>query len=157
MDKNQLMVEFLQTCPTIKDNPLFFNFGNVEDNAHQLTIISDDVAVQKPYIDGSVLKRYTCSIDSFKSVACIPILPGSNTDENIEDFAEVQGLLDWINEQNDLSNFPKFGDKTEIEEMKTLTTKPQLIGVESSLNPPMAIYRITIQIDYIDNTKRLWN
>ena len=157
MDKNQLMVEFLQTCPTIKDNPLFFNFGNVEDNAHQLTIISDDVAVQKPYIDGSVLKRYTCSIDSFKSVACIPILPGSNTDENIEDFAEVQGLLDWINEQNDLSNFPKFGDKTEIEEMKTLTAKPQLIGVESSLNPPMAIYRITIQIDYIDNTKRLWN
>jgi hypothetical protein len=41
--------------------------------------------------------------------------------------------------------------------MKTLTTRPQLIGVESSLNPPMAIYRIIIQIDYIDNTKRLWN
>ena len=157
MDKNQLMVEFLQTCPTIKENPLFFNFGNVEDNAHQLTISSDDVAVQKPYIDGSVLKRYTCSIDSFKSVACIPILPGSNTDENIEDFAEVQSLLDWINEQNDISNFPNFGPSAEIDEMKTLTAKPQLLGVESSLNPPMAIYRITIQIDYIDNTKRLWN
>jgi hypothetical protein len=80
-----------------------------------------------------------------------------NADENIEDFAEVQSLLDWINEQGDAFNFPNFGDDAEIEEMKTLSTKPTLIGVESSLNPPMAIYRITIQIDYIDNTKRLWN
>lgn len=156
MDKNQLLVEFLQTCPTIKDNPLFFNFGKVEDNAHQITINSDDIALQKPYIDGSVLKRYTCSIDSFKSVACVPILPG-NTDENIEDFAAVQGLVDWINEQGENFNFPQFGELIEVEEMKTLTAKPQLIGVESSLNPPMAIYRIIIQIDYIDNTKRLWN
>lgn len=156
MDKNQLMVEFLQTCPTIKDNPLFFNFGNVEDNAHQLTINSDDVALQKPYIDGSVLKRYTCSIDSFKSVACIPVLE-VNTDENIEDLAEVQNLLDWINEQGENFNFPNFGESISVEEMKTLSAKPVLLGVESSLNPPMAIYRITIQIDYIDNTKRLWN
>jgi hypothetical protein len=156
MDKNQLMVEFLQTCPTIKDNPLFFNFGNVEDNAHQLTINSDDVALQKPYIDGSVLKRYTCTVDSFKSVACIPILPG-HTDENIEDFTEVQYLLDWINEQGENSNFPDFGEQVSIEEMKTLTAKPQLLGVEASLNPPVAVYRISIQIDYIDNTKRLWN
>lgn len=156
MDKNQLMVEFLQTCPTIKDNPLFFNFGNVEDNAHQVTINSDDVALQKPYIDGSVKKRYTCSLDSFKSVACIPVVQGQ-LDENIEDFADVQELLDWVNEQGENFNFPNFGEDFDIEEMKTLTAKPDLIGVESSLNPPMAIYRIIIQIDYIDNTKRLWN
>lgn len=156
MDKNQLMVEFLQTCPTIKDNPLFFNFGNVEDNAHQVTINSDDVALQKPYIDGSVKKRYTCSLDSFKSVACIPVVQGQS-DENIEDFADVQELLDWVNEQGENFNFPDFGEDFDIEEMKTLTAKPDLIGVESSLNPPMAIYRIIIQIDYIDNTKRLWN
>ena len=156
MDKNQLMVEFLQTCPTIKNNPLFFNFGNVEDNAHQLTINSDDVALQRPYIDGSVLKRYTCSIDSFKSVACIPIIQGG-TDENVEDFAEVQSLLDWINKQGEDFNFPDFGEHIEVEEMKTLSAKPVLLGVESSLNPPMAIYRIVIQLDYIDNTNRLWN
>lgn len=156
MDKNQLMVEFLQTCPTIKDNPLFFNFGNVEDNAHQLTINSDDVAIQKPYIDGSVMKRYTCSVDSFKSVASIPILEG-HTAENIEDFAEVQSLLDWINEQGENFNFPNFGEENTIEEMKTLTAKPQLLGVETGQSPPVAIYRISIQIDYIDNTKRLWN
>lgn len=156
MDKNQLMVEFLQTCPIIKDNPLFFNFGNVQDNAHQITTQFDDVALQKPFIDGSVLKRYTYTIDSFKSVACIPVIPGS-LDENIEDFAEVQSLLDWINEQGENFNFPNFGENISIEEMKTLSSKPVLFGVESNLNPAMAIYRITIQIDYIDNTKRLWN
>lgn len=156
MDKNQKLIEFLQTCPTIKDNPLFFNFGNVEDNAHQVTISSDDVYLQKPYIDGSVQKRYTCIIDSFKSVACIPLIEGS-TDENIEDFTEVQNLLDWINEQGDNYNFPDFGEDMVIDKMETLTAKPVLAGIESSLNPPMAIYRITIQIDYIDYTKRLWS
>lgn len=156
MDKNQLMVEFLQTCPTIKNNPLFFNFGNVEDNAHQVTVNSDDVSIQKPFIDGSVLKRYTFTIDSFKSVACIPIID-SNADENIEDFAEVQSLLDWINEQGENFNFPNFGENILVDEMKTLSSKPVLVGVESNLNPPTAIYRIVIQIDYIDTSKKLWN
>ena len=32
MNKNQAMLDFLQTCPIIRDNPLFFNFGKVENN-----------------------------------------------------------------------------------------------------------------------------
>lgn len=156
MDKNLQMVEFLQTCPIISENSLFFNFGNVENDAHQLTIRSDDISLDKTFIDGSQLKRYTCVIDSFKSVACIPILPG-NTDENIEDLADVQALIDWINTQDDNFTYPDFGDKIVVDSMKTLTSKPDLVGVESQLNPPVAIYRITIQIDYLDYTKSVWN
>ena len=40
--------------------------------------------------------------------------------------------------------------------MKVLTTKPELVGVDTSLNPPMAVYRLSIQIDYIDNTDKAW-
>jgi hypothetical protein len=156
MDKSQAVLQFLQTCPTVQTNPLFFNFGNVEDNAHQAIIRSDDVALHRPYIDGSVLRRFTFSIDSFKSVAYNPVV-SDLSDENLEDFQDVQTILDWINTQNDLRNYPQFDSVYVIESMETLTTKPELVGVDTTLNPPMAVYRISIQIDYIDNTHRVWH
>ena len=156
MDKNQSMIEFLQTCPIIKNNPLFFNFGTVEDNAHQANTKSDDVSLHRPYVDGSVAKRYTFSIDSFKTVAHNPVVQGYS-DENITELEEVQKVLDWINDQDDLQIFPDFGSDCFVEKMTTLTTRPELVGVDTSSNPPMAIYRISIQIDYIDNSKKLWN
>ena len=156
MDKTAAMIQFLNTCPTIQNNSLFFNFGTIEDNAHQANTKSDDVSLHKVFIDGSVQRRYTFSVDSFKSVAYNPVV-ADLPDENITDFANVQEILDWINEQGDLQNFPDFGDKCIIEQMSTLTTKPELVSVDNTSNPPMAVYRISIRIDYIDISKRLWN
>ena len=156
IDKNQAIVTFLQSCPVIQSNSLFFNFGTVEDGATQATVRSDERALNKPFIDGSVLKRYTFILDNFRSVAYNPIVSGLS-DENVDDFATVQSILDWINTQNDLGVYPVFGSDYTIEKMETLTDKPDLVGVDTSLNPPMAIYRISIQIDYIDKTKRIWN
>lgn len=155
MDKSQAMIDFLQTCPTIQNNPLFFNFGNIEDNANQAIVKSDDTALNQPYIDGSVLKRYTISIDSFKSVAYNPIVSGL-PDENVEGFQEVQTILDWINSQGDNQTFPDFGDDCLVEKMETLSSKPELLMVDTTTNPPMAIYRISIQLEYVDYSKRLW-
>lgn len=155
MDKSQAVLNFLQTCPVIQQNPLFFNFGNVQDNAHQTSTRSDDVALHKPFIDGSVSRRFTFSIDSFKSVAYNPVVEGL-TDENLEDFQDVQSILDWINAQDVLQNYPAFDPEFIIEKMETLTTKPELVGVDTTTTPPMAIYRISIQIDYIDNSQRMW-
>ena len=154
MNKNQAMLDFLQTCPSIRDNPLFFNFGKVENNAHQANLKSDDISVHKPYIDGTELKRYTFHLDSFKSVAYNPVVNGL-PDENMEDFEEVQSILDWINEQEDLKNYPAFEDCI-IDKMRSLSTKPELVGVNTTLSPPVAVYRISIQIDYLDTSKQVW-
>ena len=156
MGKNKSMLEFLQTCPTIKNEPLFFNFGNITDNALLANTKSDDISLHKPFVDGSVSRRFTFSVDNFKSVAHNPVVQGYS-DENLEDFEEVQKVLDWINEQDELQNFPNFGNDCIIEKMSTLTLKPELVGVDTSSNPPMAVYRISIQIDYIDTSKKLWN
>ena len=154
MNKHQAMLTFLQTCPAIRDNPLFFNFGKVENGAHQANMRSDDVSLHRPYIDGTELKRYTFHLDSFKSVAYNPVIPGL-PDENMEDFEEVQALLDWVNEQGELKNYPAFEDCT-IDKMRSLSTKPELVGVDTTMSPPMAVYRISIQIDYLDTSKQLW-
>jgi hypothetical protein len=155
MNKNQAMLNFLQTCPSIRDNPLFFNFGKVENGAHQANMRSDDVSVHRPYIDGTELKRFTFHLDSFKSIAYNPIVEGL-PDENLEDFNEVQDLLDWINEQDELKNYPAFEDCI-IDKMRSLSSRPELVGVNTTLNPPTAVYRISIQIDYLDTSKQVWN
>lgn len=152
MDKTKAVLQFLQTCPYLKEDSLFFNFGNIKDNAHQLMTTSNDVALHTPYIDGSVLRRYELSIDSFKSVTYNSVIENKSA-ENVDEFESVQQLLDWIEEQDTYQNYPDFGERFQIDKMHTLTTQPELLDVDTSVEPPMAIYRITIQIDYLDSTK----
>ena len=160
VDKNAAMLDFLQNCDTIKNNPLFFNFGDVKAGAHQLIVASDDIALSKPYLDGSKEMRYTCSIDCYKSVAHRPVVittDGLLPDENLGDFSEAQAVLDWVNEMGEDMTFPNFGPDCIVEEMKCTTNKPQLTGVDTSASPVIAIYRVSIRIDYIDNSHRVWN
>ena len=166
VDKNQAVIDFLLTCPTIQANPLFFNFLNAKDNNKQIITQSNEVALDKNFIDGSVMKRYMFSIIDFRSVTfeAIPIntiIPGTTTytdytSENVEEMFDVQGILDWVNEQGDIRNFPNFGDDCVIDSMSTTSNTPNLNGVDTSVTPALAKYSITIQIDYLDTTKKIW-
>jgi hypothetical protein len=75
----------------------------------------------------------------------------------MENMAIVQEILDWIEEQADKANYPDFGSECNIEDMRTLTSCPDLDGVDKSASPPVARYSIGVQIDYIDNTKKIWS
>jgi hypothetical protein len=75
----------------------------------------------------------------------------------MEDMAIVQSILDWIDEQADNENYPDFGENIEIEGMSTLSTDPDLDGIDTSVNPPLARYSIGVKIEYLDNNKVLWN
>ena len=154
MDKNQSMVEFIQQCPTIQNNPLFFNFAESGDG-HNHFITGKDY-LKKSYIDGSVLKQYTFSIASYYSVSHNAIIQ-ADEDENIENMAKVQEILDWIDEQSNLHNFPDFGTECEVEDIESITTDPDIDGIDTSVNPPIARYSIGVKVSYLDNSKRIWN
>lgn len=155
MDKNQAMLNFLLTCPFIQKNPIFFNFGNIESDAFQMITHGDDVATQRPFIDGSVAKRYTFSVDCFKSVTYNPIVQVV-TDENLTEFKEAQDVLDWINKNGDDRIFPDFGPDCVIDAMKVNSAKPELVSVDTTQTPATAIYRISCYVDYVDYSKRVW-
>ncbi len=156
MDKNEAIIEFLIQCPTIQDNPLFFNFAEEESGNNHIITQSDKII--KTYVDGSVLKTYTFTIACYKSVAHNAIVGTSSFgDENIENMAMVQDILDWINLQANERIYPDFGADYIIENMVTLTSDPDLDGIDVSVNPPLARYSIGVKIEYIDNTKKLWN
>jgi hypothetical protein len=78
-------------------------------------------------------------------------------DENIENMAKIQAILDWIDEQSDNYNFPDFGPECEVESMRTLTTDPDIDGIDTSVNPPIARYSVGVRVTYLDNSKRKWN
>jgi len=157
MDKNQAMIDYLNNCPSIRDNPLFFNFINAKEDNKQLITVANDKALNKPFIDGSVLKRYTLTIIDYKSIAyqAIPKLPGY-TDENVEEMFDVQQIMDWVNAQDKAKNFPDFGKDCVVESIETVTDNPNLNGVDSSISPAQAKYSFSIQVKYLDNTEVLW-
>ena len=156
-DKNQAIITFLSNCPQISENPIFFNFINAKDNDKQLVTVANDKAINKNYIDGSVMKRYTFTIIDFKSVAYRAIPKMTNlTDENVEEFMDTQAIVDWITEQAELRNYPNFGEECIIEDMRTTTENPNLNGVDTSVTPALAKYSVSIQIDYLDLSKVIW-
>lgn len=167
LDKNQQMLDYIMGCSVIAENPLYFNFANERDNSNQILVTRDDVMVNKPYIDGSVLKQYTVDVLLYKSVAYNPIVldetPGGEVvpsqtyiDENLVDMRDGQALIDWILEQNDAMHFPNFGDKCIIESVEPTANKPILNGVNSNIEPPLAQYSVGIKVEYLDISKQLW-
>lgn len=163
IDKNQAVIEFLTTYPDMQSIPLFFNFINAKDNNIQFLTESNDVTLDKTFIDGSVLRRYEFTLVITKSITDLAMVKPdtSNEDiwlsnENIEDMADIQNLMDWINEQGDARNYPNFGEDCVVENLHTLTNNPTLEGVNTDVTPALAMYSMSIGIDYIDYSKTLW-
>ena len=164
IDKNKAIIEYLTNtttgCPKIVANPVFFNFSEAKNNNKQIIATSNEKAVQKPFIDGSVLKQYTFTIIDYKSITYQAIVKIIGTtaynNENVEEMLEVQDIIDWITEQNDNRHFPNFGSDCIIEEITALTENPRLNGVDISASPALARYSVSIKVTYLDISKKLW-
>lgn len=158
VDKNQAVIDYMLQCPQINENALYFNFGEAKDNNKQIITQGNDKAMNKPYIDGSVLKRYTFTLFDFRSIAALAVPKGfAYTSENVEEILDVQSIIDWITEQEKLRNYPNFGEDCVIEEIKAITDNPNLNGIDTSVSPALARYSISIQIQYLDKTEKIWN
>lgn len=157
VDKNQAVIDFLLQCPTIAANPLFFNFLNAEDMSKQIITQENSFANRRRFVDGSVMKRYTFTIVDFRSIAYQPIPKAAGyVSENVEELLDVQGIMDWVNEQAKLRNFPNFGTDCIIDSMETTSANPNLSGVDTQVTPALAKYSMSIRIDFLDTTDAIW-
>lgn len=156
-DKNQAIIDFLLQCPDIANSELYFNFINAEDDNKQIITESNEKFSNRSYIDGSVLKQYTFTLIDFKSITdSALVLIQDYPNENVVDVSDVQTLINWINEQNKLQNFPNFGEDCEIQSIETTSENPNFEGINTEVTPTLAMYSISIRIEYIDNSEKLW-
>ena len=156
-DKNKAILDFISTYSGISTSPIFVNFITATNDNVQFITDDNDTALNRPFIDGSVMKRYTFSLVITKSITDLAIAKDILTNENIDDLADIQALMDWINEQGDNHNYPNFGDKCIIEEMHTTSENPSIDGINTEVSPALALYSMEIRIDYIDYTKVIWS
>lgn len=157
VDKNQAVIDYIVKCPTIKNSPLYFNFINAQDNTNQIVTQTQERYASRRYVDGTVLKIYSFTIILYKSTADIAVVKiGGYPNENISDMSDIQALIDWIREQDKLHNYPDFGEDCLIDEISTTTENPSFDGIDDQVSPPLAIYSITIEIQYLDVSERLW-
>lgn len=157
MDKNQAVLEYLQQCPAIANSSIFFNFVNAKDDDKQYVTVASDRILNRPFVDGSVQKLFTFTIIDYRSVSYQELVKTSiSTNENVEEFFDIQGLVDWIADQNEVRNYPDFGTDCTIDSMWTTTDKANLNGVDTNSKPALAKYSISIQIQYIDESKMIW-
>ena len=157
VNKHQAVVDYIITCPTILNSPLYFNFINAKNDTNQFFTNSTDSYTNRNYVDGSVEKIYTFTILTFKSAADTAVVKMSGYEnENLSDMSDVQNLIEWIKEQNEARNFPDFGEDCIIDSIETTTEEPKFEGIDEQVSPPLAVYSTSIQIKYIDISKRLW-
>lgn len=157
VDKNQAMIDYLINCPSIRDNPVFFNFISAKEDNKQLLPVANDKTLDRSYIDGSVLKRYTLTLIDFKSVIYQAVVKAAGyTNENVEEMFDVQGIIDWVTEQGRKKVFPYFGSDCIVQSIRTVTDNPNLNGIDTSTSPATAKYSFSIQVEYLDTTDVIW-
>ena len=157
MDKNKAVLEFITTYSGIETSPIFINFINANNDNVQLLTASNEKGLNRRFVDGSVMKRYTFSLVITKTITNTAIAKDILTNENIDDIADIQAFMDWVNEQGDNHNYPNFGEDCVIEEMHTTSENPSLDGINTEVSPALALYSMEIRIDYIDYSKVIWS
>lgn len=157
VDKNKAVINYILQCPQIQNTPLYFNFINAKDNTAQIITSSNDRYTEKPDITGAVEKQYTFTITVFKSITddAIVKLEGFGH-ENVEELSYIQELIDWIAQQDELQNYPNFGEDCVVDKIRTSEETPKLEAINVQVSPALAMYSVTIQITYVDNSKKLW-
>ena len=158
VDKNKAVIDFLLTCDLIRNSPLYFNFVDAKDKSKEFVTSANDKVVDRPFIDGSVLRRYTFTIQDYRAIA-FDALRALNVEnnENVEDMLDFQGFIDWITEQAATENFPNFGEDCRVESMIALTSNPNMNGIQNIGGLDLAKYSVSVQIEYLDLTQTIWN
>ena len=157
VDKNKAVIDFITTYAGISTSAIFVNFINARDEDVQIITDNNDIYLNKTFVDGSVMKQYTFSIIVAKSITDMAILKDELVGENIDDLADMQKFMDWVNEQGENQIFPDFGDMCVIEEMHTTAENPSIDGINTEVSPALALYSMEIRIDYIDYSKVIWS
>lgn len=135
MTKHDAMKAYFEPVVTeLANTVLNYNFSSDSpDGIGFLTNYSDKVL--KRYIRIGADKAYGFSILVTKAYS-------TNCDDlNLEAMNFVQGIMDWLDEQNRNKVFPDFGDKCTIKKIENLQNMPSLAEV----NPEEGVARYMFQ------------
>lgn len=115
---------------------IILNFNFSPDSPDSITFLTDySDKVIKRYVRVGAEKTYGFTILMTKMYS-------TNTDDlNLEAMNFAQGVMDWVDEQNHIKQFPDFGERCTVKKIENLQNMPNLADV----NPEEGIARYMIQ------------
>ena len=129
--------EWLAGCATI--TKLFFNFSGQEDGDTAIATAGDTLL--EDYIDGSQRRRY-----AFELIRYLPASFTANDDSNVLMMEDVDGIVAWVQQQNDDGAFPTFPAGYIVESVGVLE---EGAGYVAAQDQNVAKYMIPFAIDYL--------
>lgn len=145
-----LVVPFLKwliECPKIKNNKLFLNAVESENNAIQVVTEQINQNEDIEYVDGSIKHRVVFTIFDFKSIGFNQLVKTMiENNENVEDLLDVGEIADWVRQKDLEYDFPDFGDGFFCEKVYPVYLTPSTPSIDENL----AKYSIPIVCEVIE-------
>lgn len=143
MTKYEALYEYLLQYPPLYEI-LYFNKTQDYPETTSVNTVYSDYAVQE-YTCGNSDREFVFAIKQMKSY------DGSGTSGiNREAIASVQDFMDWIDEQNDKKNFPKFPENCYVYKIENLQNMPEIAGTDDQ---GLAEYMFQCRVCYTEERR----
>ena len=135
--KHKAVWEWLQTCPFLTD--LYFNLAQA--GANTTTLVPSE-SINMAFVDGSCEKYYYCALTRWFLGSFEP-----NDTANIEKLIDFDRVSRWVEEQNEVRNYPAFPDGLAVQEVSVM---PNQSGFIVEQNMEVAKFMLQFRIVYLE-------
>ena len=141
-NKHDAIMDWLWQNEDVKR--LYFNFSDTQTGNIVVATNSGNY-VMKRYLDGSSMRAYDFAMIQYKPLNTVDV----NSTENAETMFDAEQLMEWVDEQEQKHNYPRFENCT-ITKVENLHNMPQISGIDDTV----AKYRFSCRVTYLQKPKR---
>ena len=141
MNKYEQVTKYLADNYIPLGNWIYFNATVFEDGNTSINTIESERAT-KVYIDGSK------EVELLFAIAMIKTYDTEMSNTNIEAISEIDNFMTWIEEQNNIENYPFLGDNITVLEINVLDLSPSL-AVDTEQN--LSKYQFNCNIKFLES------
>lgn len=152
--KTQAVLDYLLQSPAI--SAFYYQYADARAGAMQISGNAVDRASRRQYVDGSQQKRLDYTFTWYRPLACVPVIAGAESIDSVAASDDVQGIIDWIDAQDDARHYPELGAQCIVDRITCTTDTPRLAGIDTSSSPVLAQYQLTIRLEYLDMSGCVW-
>lgn len=140
MNIHEKLWEYLMTCPELNS---YLTFNSSENILGSTSIATNyNTAWEKRYQRNHGIKRYDFAFVMYRQYDT-----GTST-LNINEIFDAEKFMDWIDKQDELQNFPDFGENIRVLSIENLQNMPNLAAVDQ--NGATAKYMIQCRVRYYE-------
>lgn len=152
MDFVTPFVKWLIKSDYIKNNKLFLNAIEAENN--NLQIVTQQISENQitKYIDGSKEYPITFFINNYKSISYDQIVKGMvSGNENINDMLDVSKIIDFVKEKNKEGDYPLFAENIKVQKAYCQYQTPSTPAIDSGVYPALAKFTLPITFEVFED------